>query len=308
MRWYKLESPNFPYIPGDLCTDATIWFNDDNKKPEWIEFPPKFTEIHVRRNKKTLLIIVGESWTYGENLPGIGTAIKQYNLDSQLSHGIGSRMAVMLDADLYQYAVPGNCNMYMFSELERMLAYVSTLDYEKVYISIQMTEPGREKGVINDVQGIGHPLRDLYNSDKQYEMKDWLLSYDQIFFDIYQKTLEKFDLNIDAILWKNFCRIVTPRRDYKFKIIETSWIQYSGNILNKKLEMPSFYSVGWFADLQETYKIEIDIEWANKQLDMITKSNEFIKNNPLHNNHPNAQGHLLWAQYLCRLAGWRDDI
>jgi len=307
MNWYKFDT-YLPNIGLELWTDATIWLNDINKKPNWIETPVKFSEIFVKRNKKTLLIVVGESWAYGETLPNIATALNQYSLLTQLSLGLGSRMALMLDADLYQYAVPGNCNMYMFSELERMLSHASTFDYDKIYVSVQMTEPGREMAISNIIEDTGHPLSALYNRNQQYEIQDWLRSYDEIFFDIYHNTLQKFNLNMDATLWKNFCRTVTPKRNYAFKIEETSWIQYSGKVLSRNVEMPDFYSIGWFARFQEEYNVAVDIGYANSQLNIINECNDFIKTNALHNNHPNQYGHLLWAQYLCRSAGWRNDL
>lgn len=310
MRWYNHQE-NFIHTFHDLRSDmAGISINDENLKPDWISIHAKFSEFHVRRGKKTLLIVIGESWAYGETLPGIATAIQQYSLETQITNGFGSRMALALGADYYQYAVPGNCNMYMFAELDRILDYVSTMGYRRIYVCMQMTEPGREHAIAKTPKTEGHPIRSLYDDKLTIDFREWLQKYDELFFNIYQNTLNKYNhLCIDAILWKNFCKTNTPRRDYSFKIIETSWIQYSGRMLNVELEMPEFYAVGWFAGLQEEYKnFKIDPKWGTEQLNIIAASNDFIKSNPLHNNHPTVSGHLLWAQFLLRAAGWKNGI
>jgi len=290
---------------------SEVLLNDNNLKPDWIEHHAKYSEIFIKRGRDTLLINIGESWTYGETLPNIATAIQKYDLISQLTNSFGPRLATTLDSDFYQYAVPGNCNFYMFQELQRILEYVKDLGYKKIYIAIQMTEPGREDAI--RIKLGSHPLSKIYSrSDDLIPMTfvDWLTAYDEIFFELYNNIIKNSGLPIDAVLWKNFCSVNTPKRDYNFKIVDTSWIRYSGKIVGKDIEMPQFYSMGWLDTMQLFYKksIQFDFEFLNNELDKIEKCNAFIKYNPLHNNHPNVYGHLLWSQYLARQSGWVNDI
>jgi hypothetical protein len=44
------------------------------------------------------------------------------------------------------------------------------------------------------------------------------------------------------------------------------------------------------------------------QLDIIEKSNNFLKGNPYHYPHPNEIAHMLWAQYLTKQAGWINGL
>lgn len=310
MNWYNYNKElnhQFHEIWSDV---GNISINDGNIKPGWISIPVKYSEFHVQRAKKSILIVIGESWTYGESLPNIATAVEKYSFETQLTHGFGSRMALSLGADYYQYAVPGNCNLYMFKELDRILNYISTCSYEKVYLCMQMTEPGREHCISYSLDTLGHPIRELYDQNLTIDFREWLKRYDEMFFDIYQQLIKKYSrLNIEAMLWKNFCKTNTSRRDYDFKIIDTSWIKYSGHVLNVNLEMPEFYAVGWFAGMQTEYpNIVADPKWGTHQLNIIAEANDFIRSNPLHNNHPNVAGHLLWSQYLLRQAGWKNDV
>lgn len=310
MNWYNYQN-NFEHIGYELWdSPSRVSLNDVNLKPDWVKHPAKYSEFHVSRGKGSILLVIGESWAYGETLPGIATAIQKYDFRTQIKHGFGSRMALALGTDYYQYAVPGNCNLYMFKELNRILEYIASCGYKKIYVCMQMTEPGRELAICETPAADKHPIRDLYNYDSSIDFREWLRLYDEMFFDIYQKTLEKYNhLDINAMLWKNFCKTNTDRRDYKFKIVETSWIQYSARMLNIDLAMPEFYAVGWFDSVQKEYKnLEVDPKWGNEQLDTIAASNDFIKSNYLHNNHPSIAGHLLWAQFLLREAGWKHGI
>ena len=302
-----------PDQPHQLWSDSvSILINDENLKPDWVSVPVEYSEFHIKRNKDSLLLVVGESWAYGESLRGIASALQRYNLVSQLSSCFGARMALMMGADYYQYAVPGNCNFYMFQELSRILKHVSTLGYKQVYICMQMTEPGREKAIGNKLTGT--PLENFYtNLPAGITFTQWITQYDEVFFkwfnDIIVEFKEKANVK-DSILWKNFCSTNTDQRYTSFRVIEKSWIQYSARTMGVKLKMPQIYAVGWLADMQEQYNKQMifDTTFLINQLDIIEQSNNFLTGNPYHHPHPTETAHMLWAQYLTKQAGWINDI
>ncbi len=304
----ELKSNPVYYILKD---STNIDFVDDNLKPDWVALPAQYTEFHLNRKKENLLIVIGESWTYGETLKGIATGIGKFSFETQLFYSVGPRMATILDTDLYQYAVPGNCNFYMFTELDRILKKVSTMGYKKIFVSIQMTEPSREQSLIVKLREQNHPLQELIHPSKKITFDNWLEKYDDIFFDQYESIISKYN-NLDCILWKNFCKINSKNVDRKFKIINKTWIQLSADMLGVKLPAPSFYSIGWLDSIMNDdhhySAIEFNKTTLLNEIDIIESSNNFIKANPLHSHHPNEFAHLLWAQYLVRNAGWKDDI
>jgi hypothetical protein len=312
MNWHKFNQLT-PEQPHQLWSDSvSILINDKNLKPDWISIPVQYSEFHIKRNKDSLLIVVGESWAYGESLKGIASALQRYNLVSQLSSCFGARMALMMDVDYYQYAVPGNCNFYMFQELPRILNHVSAMGYKQVYICMQMTEPGREHAIANKLEDT--PLHDVYtNFPPGITFKQWLQQYDDAFFKWFDNIIAEFKekINIkDAMLWKNFCSTNTNIRYDSFNVIEQSWIQYSARTMGIKLDMPQIYAVGWLASMQEQYNKQMlfDTNFLMNQLDIIEKSNNFLKGNPYHHPHPNEIAHMLWAQYLTKQAGWINGL
>ena len=173
------KSYNFENIANNpkieiLHDTSEIWLNDDNLKPDWVSHPALYTEFHIKRNKENLLLVIGESWTYGETLQGVATGIQKYNFERQLESCFGVRLAKILNTDLYQYAVPGNCNFYMFTELDRILKHLSTLEYKKIFVCVQMTEPAREQSLIVSLRGNDHPLQYLINPNEKITFKEWL--------------------------------------------------------------------------------------------------------------------------------------
>jgi hypothetical protein len=290
-----------------LYDDHVIYTNDQNKKPEWITQHAENSEFYIKRNKDELLIVVGESWAYGESLPNVATAIGKYDLFSQLENCFSARMANAMNADLYQYAVPGNCNYYMFKELERILPYVKSMNYKKVHLCIQMTEPGRESAISDLI--VNHPLTSLLDFKVSCEFTDWLEQYDEVFFKYLNNILVDYGIGIDCVLWKNFCSINTDTRYDSFKVEETSWIQYSSRMSGDPMPAPSFYSIGWVDNFIKKYgNIKFNPSYLNQQIDLIEKSNNYLTGHPMHYPHPNQMMHLLWAQYLARSSGWVTGI
>lgn len=286
--WQKYNLENFTdYEIVDLKV------NRENLKPDWVDVPVEYTEFYVSRNKKSLTVVIGESWAYGESLPDVATGLRRYSLHSQLRHCFGPKLSLLLDSDFYQYAVPGNCNAYMFIELSRILEYVSKLGYEKINLFLQITEPSREMCIVDRLNN--HPIQEMYNKNNEYTFDKWLTQYDEIFLDIIDREIKKYK-NIDCVVWKNFCCFQNTKSYDSFRIYPMSWIKFSAKLMGQDLAMQKFQTIGWLDDLLANYKnIKFDNSMLKEELDKIERSNEFIKGNYLHNNHPNQIAHSLWA-------------
>lgn len=295
MQWYNSNHHTFPLIHLD---NVQVMLNDENLKPEWVENLAKYSEFHLQRNKKNLVLVIGESWTYGETLPGIATGVGHYDLTSQITHGFGMKLALMKDSDYYQYAIPGNCNAYMFIELVRILSYInSNFKYDNIYLFMQMTEPSREMPIASKLQTT--PLSNLYNPTQGITFEQWLIQYDEIFLDYLVDTISKH-VNVSTVVWKNFCSFQHTKEYPTLKIIKDTWINFSAQLLGINLETQKFQSVGWYADFEDKFKsiIKFPKEFSSRELDKIEASNAFIRGNFLHNQHPNAISHSLWAYKL----------
>lgn len=297
MKWYQPVKYKYKSF--------NIWLNDDNIKPEWVEHPAKFTEIHSRSGNKDLFLNIGESWTYGESIRDIKTGLQEYSLHTMLDCTFGPKISKSLNADFYQYAVPGNCNGYMIKELERILKYINdNFDYRNIYLAIQFTEPSRELAALGNLPE--HPIRDMYYGKTKRDFKQWLKDYDDLFLGIIQDTVAPYE-NVKPLVWKNFCSFQNTKSYPNINLIQENWIQFSARQLNVEYEPLVFQSVGWFNDMysnQRLYAITFDFNWCQTEIDKIEKSNKFISGNELHNNHPNEHAHMLWANRLLEQSGW----
>jgi hypothetical protein len=304
-------------------TASKILMTDDNMKPMMIEHPAQNTEFHIIRGSDTLYVNVGESWTYGEILfhpyetkRQIITGSGQYHLDIQLQYCFGTRIAEATGWDYYQFAIPGNCNLYMHTDLERILKHVATLGYKKVYVSMQLTDPSRELNISNTKLFKSHPINDWfhYPVDNKIHIVDWLAMYDEIFFNHYNKILNSFTAcPIEGIMWRNFTKFVSNKRDYNFKFIETNWVTHTAKLVNHDNVTTHMIMAYVFDDYKHKVgkNLIIPLEWMENEVEAIHRMHDYIgmKSVPgqiYHNNHPTYLGHLVWAHHLMRQAGWKD--
>lgn len=314
MNFVELPRSKWPLVGENTILNNAVkmYINDDNMKPVHIAIPAQYTEFHIVRNSDTLLVVVGESWTYGESLPGIGTGSGMFNLQSQIHGCFSTRMAEILGCDLYQFAIPGNCNLWMSIELKRILKYVETLGYKKVLLVFQMTENAREMPIKFDELTVNHPINNWFERGKKEKTNilDWLTMYDEIFLEELDKMVKSFTAcPIDAIMFRNFLKLHTDKKDYSFKIIEPTWIEYTARLANHKHESPSIMNVIEFESHIKHFaqKVVYEREFMEKQITLTSELFDYVGSGIVyHNNHPTKYGHLVWALHLIRQAGWKD--
>ena len=235
----KLPLDQWPVIPNtNILDDIVDIYYTENCRKKYLE-SVKNCLFHFVRNKKALLITIGESFTWGETLPIVNknlpyshqslASVKGYfDLGSQLKHLYGGHVSRGLDTDWLQYAVPGNCNVNMLLTLPEILDYVQQFNYEKIYLSVQLTD------ILRDTQTcMGTPLADCYigvgNNDKfirkynssKIHVYDWLKLTHETILNWLQSILNNYNnLNIETLVYNNFVDWNTDKRDYSFKLLE----------------------------------------------------------------------------------------
>jgi len=308
MKWFK-----YNYSLPENYRRCELWLNDDNINPPWFNYRPPFTELHIKSGSKTLLIVAGESWTYGESLPGIAGGTS-YNLFTQLEYCWGPQIGNMLGIDVLQYARAGCSNAYITLELERLVKYAIDLNiYDQHLVCCQMTDDSREFiGPDHLNWGDKHPLKSIINLTPRREFKDWLCEYDNVFFNIVDSIIDyaKDKIAVDATLFRNLTRVSTSMIPRNFRIIPDTWIEYSAKLDNvNNLKSPNTWTVA--KDLEHgpnLRNIIMSDEWAMEQLKLVEMSVNYIQGKivptQLHNNHPSRLGHKKWADHLINQSSW----
>lgn len=293
-------------------------------------------EFYLKRNKDTLVIIVGESWVYGESLRSHYTT--EY-LAASLYNTVGARLALYADADLHQYSIPGNSNALGFEGLRKVLKYHEHNNYEKVYVVYQLTEPFRCQHSIKQLP-IDNPFYDFLkryakdpdaaeqlgaellntpqlDADKKQHPDDVLFDFD----DVYLRRLDQLSAELgdkyQFVAYKNFTDWyqTAQQREHLYPNIRTMpdvWLfsminEHSGIDISSKLRVLDMTQEhGYFCEFAH-----YDMDWVINEVDKAEVVLEYItgdghpNNSQWHHSHPLGLGHDYWANRLVDHFGWR---
>lgn len=258
-------------------------------------------------NSDTLLITIGESWTWGEDL-GINNSkellINRDNFEYRINHVFGSLLQKKLNSDWYNFAWVGNSNWWIINILKQIINNQDTLNsYKKVYIVLTLTEIGRE--YIDDP--FGHIDREI----SDFDSIDELLKYIEFFqFNELKDLIIIANSNISITIGKAFTDTHLENKDIiKDNLLNETWCDLiNKNSLTNNLYKDSVYAVTG-CSLEEIDKRlkEFKIKHKFKEnmiklLDKALERCEFFNFTPILNQnisrHPTEFAHKLWADYL----------
>ena len=288
-------------------------------------------EFLVDTGSDTLLVCVGESWTWGE---GTRSGRQESGGVRHIASGLAGlsdpvirledtwsgKLARMSQADLHTHAVPGNSNARIVEAFNRILKETPRGKYKSVKFVICLTDPARD---FNGDFEPGDPRYELFvdlgqrdDVGEKVSMDDWIRLYDEKYFEVIENICkENQDLNLDGCIWKNFHNFATTRRDYSFKVIELPYIRWAVKMHGlDDIELPKIQAAAWWGNHAvriKKLKEVPSIDYINKQLDKIETQYRFIIAVPtplseLNRTHPNEIGHWAWATYLAEQMSWID--
>jgi len=316
MKWQTLQiTPprNTNNIYRYLKDVESVQVNEEN---EWYchndGWTAGNTEIYVDKGKSTLLITVGDSCTYGEGVDPISHRQHRWDIHDRIEKTYSGKIARILDSDLWTFALPGNSNSGMFTALFRILDNVPVGRYKKIKVLLQLTSGDRD---VSYMLPDDHPIQPLINLARtnivKIPMEQWFINYDNIWFDLLDQQIAKHTgLNLDVVVFKALNKIWTPRRDFKFKLIETSWIKF--NAAWNGVDLTEFYcGHPQFYEEALSSKFIIDnLNFKNQDLDRWEKCVNFlhVNSDTCRADHPSEYSHGLWTQFLLNQTGWNQFI
>lgn len=95
----------------------------------------------VDRNSDTLVIALGDSWTWGDRLGR--TTLKFDDRLYRTAHNYGAVIANTLECDLINLGFPGQSNFHIMNMFMEIFPTI-TRSYKKCHVLFTLTEPGRE--------------------------------------------------------------------------------------------------------------------------------------------------------------------
>lgn len=255
-----------------------------------------FDRIEKFENKDTLLICIGDSWTWGDSLSDLLQSTSHMHeeilMGSKHSYAerkekcYGNHLSNYLNSDWLNIAFPGESNYYILEKLKECIVCENFKKYKKIYYVIVLTETGRE---------LRHLDKKLFKTCKTL---DQMLETSESW--IY-KEIQKLDLD-NLIVTRNFTKSYHQDR-YK------SWLEI--NAVEENLDSTDCLITGFITQkaLRDNKKIISKIpSWRSQVLKQYDKAEQvfsFLSNSKYHHQkstkHPTKESHVLWARYLYKI-------
>ena len=247
-------------------------------------------------NNDTLLITVGDSWTWGDHLGNIDW--NQASDDPcRLKQIYGRKLADKLNADWVNLARPGCSNYWMLEKLQDMQMFIKTSAYKKIYLVITLTEDLREAEYTRRIQVL--PTYQKF-WEESASIKEFLQRVENYLFD----NLQQYFDSVNVIPFVS--RAFTDSWQHRHWLLDKTWcdvIQDKFNFNNYQKPVPFIAQMSInpltekFISKNPERKLEfLDImELVGTRWQFLGASDYNLKGSTC---HPNPAGHDLWAEYL----------
>jgi hypothetical protein len=155
----------------------------DNKRADWsIDDPYSYRQWYEEdiQGRDTLLIKIGDSWTWGDHLGCIDWDNAR-NDPCRMQQIVGRHLSNLLDSDWVNIARPGCSNYWMLEQLYNIELHLNRVrdQYKKIYVVISLTEDLREATYSQRINV--NATYDLLWSTSD-SLKDFLIKVEQYLF------------------------------------------------------------------------------------------------------------------------------
>ena len=240
--------------------------------PAWSKISNPY--YYANRGKSSLLITVGESWTYGDSLGETQVREGRDDTEYRLKHVYGNIISEAMQADWINLALPGGSNYLMLSWLKDLLK--KDFKYESITCIITLTESGR------------HEDRTWFNNS--------LTRLQLVLNNMVLKTYDAIDQlrieypGIKFITAHNFTDSADNRT------LEKTWVEI---MLDQKIQNNTFIVISdYIGYLNHDKKFTDVLDIINRALARLDLLDQCSYCNKEDSRHPTEQGHAMWAKYL----------
>jgi hypothetical protein len=286
-------------------SDLTFEESLDHKHVDWSpDNPYTFRQWYEEdiQHRDTLLVTVGDSWTWGDHLGCIDWD-KASNDPVRLTQIYGRKLADKLDADWVNLARPGCSNYWMFEQLLDIKKHFVTAreQYKKIVVVITLTEDLREATYTRKFD-ITRPYRDFWETSNS--IREFLITVEGFLF----YNIERYFSELDFI------------NVYVSRAFTDSWQENTCKYLLDKTWCDVIQDVVKFNDYQRPVPFigQMSIDPLNENfittpeqkiefleiMDRVATRWKFLGDSAYNLKgstcHPNPAGHELWAEYLFR--------
>lgn len=283
-------------------TELTFNESLDHCQPNW---SPDVMETYRQwysediQGKDTLLVTVGDSWTWGDHLGAIDWD-KASDDPCRLQQIFGRKLADKLNADWVNLARPGCSNYWMLEKMQDVVHHFRRLKetYKRICLVITLTEDLREASYTRRIN-VEEPYRKFW--DQSRNIQEFLISVERYLFDNLQEYFNEIP-NVECFVSRAFTDSwPVNKRDF---LLDKTWC----DVIQDHVKYPTYMPVPFIAqmsidplrdkyisnNLQKEEFLEI-MESVGTRWEFLGHSQYNLKGSTC---HPNPEGHELWAEYL----------
>jgi hypothetical protein len=243
----------------------------------------------VARNSKNLLITIGDSWTWGDELK------------NPSDEAFGNLLSQALNVDYLNLSARGAGNHYIGQLFDDFIAFTEKNDdYQNMTCIVVLTESARD-------------FNGWFDQDVDYAR--WLRQHINTISDYYKflEFIDDFTMNkllraktipnLEILISYNFISPV-PNDKLGTLLLDKTWLEIIiGTEINDSCYVVSPYI---FKKLEAVLELENSVDpmifkqWQIELLEQANKRLGLLENKKLFHSerHPTSHGHKLWADYL----------
>ena len=248
------------------------------------------------QNNNTLLIVAGDSWTWGDSLYGIDAPNGIVDDDRRTTGIYGHLLSQKLNSDFVNIARCGSNNAEIIPRLKKVLDY-NWNRYQSITVLITLTETGREFLI--------YPKWWLKPAPSLTAL---LEHFELLLVEQFNQLFESFP-DVNFYIARNFTySFDSTKTMLKCTHVPKSWVdclaEYQG--LNNYPQDVRFVSMMVYNPLEETLRRTLQLSTHKKEFFSLLKTaetcNNWLVNSKLNykkaSKHPTELGHKIWADYL----------
>jgi hypothetical protein len=253
------------------------------------------------QGRDTLLIQIGDSWTWGDHLGCIDWD-KASNDPVRREQIVGRQLSNLLDSDWVNLAKPGCSNYWMLEQLQNIQMHLARAQYQykKIRVVISLTEDLREAKYTRRIN-VDRPYQAFWNESTS--LRDFLVKiegYLLLNLETYFKQFPLIDVRVARVFTDVWPENTSPL------LLEKSWC----DVIQDKIKFDNYLKpvpfIGqmsidpltekYIANRPERKQEFLDImDRVATRWNFLGASKYNLKGSTC---HPNPAGHRLWAEYL----------
>lgn len=246
----------------------------------------KYPYSFINRQGKNLVVVIGDSWTWAADVSLTD------DKEERLKKSFGGIISQELSADYLNLGQCGSCNLHIIERVKELNNI--NFDYDSVYVICTFTEVGRS------LNGPYDRNIDYVNWFANHKINEFLEFHNSIGVD----QLSILNKKVKLILGCNFVDPIGIETTLK-----KTWLEcYNEQVIKNEYTKPCYLTSPWVIEkirpFIEEFNPNVDktilLNWIVELINAATIRNQLMSDQKYFAgvNHPNAEGHKIWANYI----------